>query len=426
MGWTHRAALAIGALLGSIAVGSCDKAPLLAPTESTIILSARNTFLPVNTETEVMATVIESAGTAVQNGTLVTFATTLGAIEPREARTRNGQVLVKFVAGRVSGQATITALSGSAAPPEDTDPLTILIGAAAAGRVSVAANPASLPSTGGTTDILARVFDVGGNPLAGAPVSFSIQVGSDGQTTGGTGTLSRTLATTDAQGAARTTLTTTSTTTVQATVGGGGGGEDDPGPVSGTATVRVNTAPSLSITFSPAAPVEDQPVTFTLTPASGVTLRNVRIRFGDGESATLGIIGGATTVTHTYDGDGTFTVRVTGNDSTGEEFSTATEVVIADTAPPAVTITSNPVGSVAFGSAITFTAAVTGTGTSPVIVERCQWDFGDGTTATTTGLVASHIYGGPVRAETVTVRVETTNLGTGRGQIAILITEPSE
>ena len=215
-----------GALVGSLAVVGCDKVPLLAPTESTITLSASNTFLPVNTETQIVATVIESAGTAVQNGTLVIFATTLGSIEPREARTHNGQVLVKFVAGRVSGEATITALSGSAAPPEDAEPLTIRIGAAAAARVSVTANPASLPSTGGTTEIAAQVFDVGGNPLVGAPVSFAIQSEATG-----TGTLSRTVSTTDSQGVARTNLTTTSTTIVEATVGGAASGDDDPGPV---------------------------------------------------------------------------------------------------------------------------------------------------------------------------------------------------
>jgi hypothetical protein len=397
----------------------------LAPTLSVITLSARNTFLPVNTETEITATIIESAGTAVQNGTQVTFATTLGTIEPREARTRNGQVHVKFVAGRISGEAVITALSGSAAPPEDTEPLTILIGAAAAARVSVTANPATLPSTGGSTEILARVFDVGGNPLAGAPVSFAIDAAGEGEGAAtGAGTLSRTLATTDAQGAARTTLSTTATTTVEATVGGGGGGEDDPGPVSGSVTVRVNTPPSLSITTSPEAPVEDQPVVFTLTPPTGVTLRNVRIRFGDGESATLGIVGGATTVSHTYESDGTFSVRVTGTDTSGEEFSTGTEVFVADTAPAAVTIESSPENSVAFGNPITFTAVVTGTEESPALVERIRWDFGDGSTATTTGLSASHIYGGPVRSVTVTARVETTTLGTGRGQISILVTEP--
>jgi PKD repeat protein len=415
----------MGALLAAMSAGSCDKVPLLAPTESIITLTARNTFLPVNTETEITATVIESAGTAVQNGTLVTFATTLGTVEPREARTRNGQVLVKFVAGRVSGEATITALSGSATLPEDTDPLTILIGAAAAGRVSVTANPASLPSTGGTTEIQARVFDVGGNPLAGVPVSFAVEVGTgEGQSTGA-GTLTRTLATTDAQGVARTTLTTTATTTVEATVGGGGGGEDDPGPVSGTVTVRVNEAPAVSITVAPDAPVEGQPVTFTITPANDLTLRNVRIRFGDGESATLGVISGATTVSHVYDSDGTFTVRVTGTDNAGEEFSTATEVVVADVAPPGVVIATTPAGgSIAIGSPITFTATVTGTGGTTPLIERVRWDFGDGHSATTTGPQVSHIYGGPPREVRVRVSVETTNTGTGRGEIEIAITEP--
>ena len=35
----------------------------------------------------------------MQNGTLVSFTTTIGRIEPREARTQNGEVRVRFVAG---------------------------------------------------------------------------------------------------------------------------------------------------------------------------------------------------------------------------------------------------------------------------------------------------------------------------------------
>ena len=50
----------------------------------------------------------------MQNGTLISFTTTLGRIEPSEARTQNGQVRVKFIPNGQSGPATITAFSGGA------------------------------------------------------------------------------------------------------------------------------------------------------------------------------------------------------------------------------------------------------------------------------------------------------------------------
>ena len=82
-----------------VLVSACDKSPLLAPTQSFITLVASRLVLPINGEAEIIATVIEQSGTAAQNGTLVTFTTTLGTIEPREARTNGGQVRVRLLAG---------------------------------------------------------------------------------------------------------------------------------------------------------------------------------------------------------------------------------------------------------------------------------------------------------------------------------------
>jgi hypothetical protein len=52
---------------------ACDKAQLLAPTQSTITLSAPTRVLPSNGTTPVTAAVIEQAGTPVHNGTTVRF-----------------------------------------------------------------------------------------------------------------------------------------------------------------------------------------------------------------------------------------------------------------------------------------------------------------------------------------------------------------
>ena len=132
-----------------LTIGACQKVPLLAPTGSTITLTVATTALPVNGTTDVIAQVLESSGTPPQDGTLVIFTTTLGSIEPSEARTSGGRVVVKFRAGTANGMATITASSGGASA-SGTNAAKIAVGTAAVGSVRVSANPTLLPALGGT------------------------------------------------------------------------------------------------------------------------------------------------------------------------------------------------------------------------------------------------------------------------------------
>src|SRR5262245_38375031 len=131
---THRRAMLTLLLLPFAYVAACDKVPLLAPTGTVINLFPTTTTVSLNSEVTIIATLIENGvaaagsggpsggggtarpgnGTPVQNGTLVTFTTTIGRIEPAEARTNNGQVNVRLISGTVSGTATITAYSGGA------------------------------------------------------------------------------------------------------------------------------------------------------------------------------------------------------------------------------------------------------------------------------------------------------------------------
>ncbi|MDP7473073.1 MAG: hypothetical protein QGI02_12060, partial [Vicinamibacterales bacterium] len=128
---------------------ACNTVPLLAPTQSAITLAISPLLLPIN-------------GIAVQNGTLVTFTTTLGTISPREARTENGKVLVRLNAGRRSGLATVGALSGDAI----SESVDVQIGGAAASTIVVTANPSVVPSTGETVQIVAFVTDETGKRVA--------------------------------------------------------------------------------------------------------------------------------------------------------------------------------------------------------------------------------------------------------------------
>jgi len=98
----HKRLVAAAAIVTVAAVTTgCDKVPLFAPTASTISLTAPTRSLPTGGTTEVTATVLESAGTPVQNGTTVHFTTTLGSLAPVEAQTRNGIATATFNAGDV-------------------------------------------------------------------------------------------------------------------------------------------------------------------------------------------------------------------------------------------------------------------------------------------------------------------------------------
>jgi hypothetical protein len=326
-------AIVSGVLL-PVVVSSCDKVPLLAPTGTTINLFATGNTVSLNSSIDLVATAIENgtdvgsgtgattstagAGTPVQNGTLISFTTTIGSIQPSEARTHNGQVTVKLVTGSQSGTATITAYSGGASKT-----LQLKVGTAAASRITVTATPQSLGSAGGTATISASVTDEGGAPVAGIPVSFSTDQG----------TLSAPTVNTDATGVATTQLTTTATATVTANAG-----------AATAATAKVNVGARLTPTLiaNPAATTAGTPVTFNITTASAANIRDAVISFGDGESQNLGSIGPQAQTSHTYPESGQFTARVTVTDASGaSEFAVTT--VTFGALPVTLAAAPNPV-----------------------------------------------------------------------------------
>ena len=105
-----------GALLmmAMAVTGACQKAQLLAPTSSTITVSAPTSLLPSGGSAEITAYVLEQSGTPVHDGTTVRFSATLGRVDPVEAQTRNGLAFTMFFAENSSGVAEIRATSGAA------------------------------------------------------------------------------------------------------------------------------------------------------------------------------------------------------------------------------------------------------------------------------------------------------------------------
>jgi adhesin/invasin len=294
-----------------------DRVPLTAPTESTITLFATGPSVPVNGSVEIVASVVEESGTPVHNGTVVTFTTTLGRIDPAEARTHNGRVNVRLSSDGRSGTATVTAFSGGAV----SEAIDVLIGSAAAETVVVRADPPTLPVGGGSSTITAHVLDASGNGMPDVTVRFTATAGS----------LSSARVTTNAQGEAQTRLTTSSESTVRASVGTLVTVGQNVAEVAGEVTVRVAASPTLSLTASPPTPTVDQPVTFTVgvtVPAGGSPVRNVRLSFGDGDVVDLGAVSGSTTASHLYEEDDSYTVTATVTDVTGAQTSQSLVVVV--------------------------------------------------------------------------------------------------
>jgi hypothetical protein len=362
-----------GALVGfglAFALTGCSKAPLVAPSGSTINLVAATNVLPVNGATDITAVVIEAgatsttgtatttAGTPVHDGTLVSFMTSLGTIQPAQAHTSAGAATVRLIANGESGVATITAYSGAA-----TKTLTVNIGGAAAARILVSASPQTLPPTGGVSTITAIVQDGQGNGIAGVPVNFAV--------TTGTGTLSNGLVVTDNAGTASTQLTaaatTTATTTVTASASGGTGAGST---LSGTVNVTLLPNSTISITPPSGAVTVSATTTLAVTVGSNVIASDVVVNFGDGEKIDLGALNStsAQNVPHIYGGVGSFTATATATFADGSVKTASTPVIVTD-----YDVTINCGGNVTFGATTSFTSTVTPTGVS---ISDFTWQIG--------------------------------------------------
>lgn len=375
-------------LAATVAMGvaaSCHKMPLVAPSGSALTLVAATNVLPVNGVTDIIAVVIEGGlaagsgqdpttvvvngvGTPVHNGTMVTFTTSLGRVEPTEARTNGGRAIVKLIADGRSGTAKITAFSGAATNTLDVD-----IGAAGATRVAVTANPQSLPYTGGTSTISARVEDQQGNGLLGVPVSFSTTKG----------TLAATTVVSNDQGLALTTLTTTVDATVTASTGGSATA------LNGTVLVTVKPAATISLT-PPTNAMLGVPATLVVTPGTTAVITEVSVDFGDGSPVvSLGRITSATNVQHRFRRTGEIAIIVRATDGDGATTQVSTTVAVI---PLTATATALPSSSTApkVGDVVTFTVTpAAGAG-----VDQYVWDFGDGTGVTTQSTQVTHAYAG--------------------------------
>lgn len=371
------AGFGLTALAGSVA---CERVPLLAPTGTVINLTVASDIAALNSSVDVIAVLIENggaagtgtgtaqtttgAGTPVQNGTVVSFTTNIGTIEPAEAKTVNGKVSVKLMTNGQSGKATITAYSGGAKSTAQ-----ITIGAAAVDHILVTAAPANLSSNGGSTTISARAEDVSGNGQAGVQVQFTTTKG----------TLSAAAATTNSNGVATTTLTTTGAADVTATVGA----------KTAKVTVGVASRATVSVTGPTSAVSVSAPASFTVNVGTTVPVTNVVINYGDGDSQTLGTFSGTQSAFHFYEDPDIYNVSVSATDPDGVVTTSTTQIAI--TALSATIAATNTAGS----KSATFTVTVTGT--TGFSIDHYDWNFGDPTslsnnTPRSTGNSQTHVF----------------------------------
>jgi PKD repeat protein len=358
--------LSVLALLASAI--ACEKVALLAPTGSTVTISVSSTSVGSNGTAEVIATVIEAAGTPVHNGTEVRFQASVGRVEPAAARTDGGVARAIFQANGASGTARILAFSGGA----KSEQVEVRVGNAAAETINVSTSPTTVPQVGGTVDVTATVRDITASPLPGAQVVFATD----------NGTLSASSAITDDRGEAKTRLTTNRESNVRASVGA----------KEATSRVTVFSLPTAAITFNPANPLVGLPVTVTVTPSvptGANAVQNVSVDLGDGTVRNLGAITTAVSLQHTYARASSYTVTATVVDSTGQRNSFPTNVTVQQPVV-GVSVSGPPTGDA--GAPISFTVTVTNP--NNITLTNITVDFGNGNTAQlpSTGGTAQTVY----------------------------------
>lgn len=343
--------------IAAVVATSCDKVPLTSPTGSTISVAVDRNIIPVNGQATVIATVIESAGTAVHNGTVVSFLTTMGRMEPPEAQTVNGRATAIYIAPSVSGTAVINAFSGSASTGSGNSSsggVSVQVGSAAVGSGGVSINvaPSTVPQNGGTVTVSARVLDTANNPLANVAVLFSTDQG----------TLSSTTATTDSTGSASTQLTTNRVTKVTATVGA----------QKGEFTVNVVTAPTVTIVSNTASPIVGAPVSFTVTPSTAATanpIQRIVVDFGDGQTQTLTGVTGPVGLTHTYNRADGYTVTATAYDINNQPGFSSVAIVVTRPSAPTITFTQTSSVLTPATPAIPESFSITATPVAPATIQ---------------------------------------------------------
>jgi len=268
--------------------------------------------------------------------TPVQFSTTAGSLSSPIVSTDNNGIATTVLI--TSQQATVTASVGAQAPPAT--------GGGSSSSSSSGTPPPTTPTSSGTASGTVTVVVTNAPslvitpptspPSVGLPAAFTFAVtaatsnGSavrdltvdwgDGQT--------QTLGAVTGNAVVSHIYNRTGTFTVTGTVTDASGNRQS---VSTAVSVISPPTPTVIVTPSPQSAPGGSTITFTIDirAPSGITIQNVIIEWGDGQTQTLGGASGTITVTHPYPaGVRTYPVIVTVIDSTGTRTSGSTIVSI--------------------------------------------------------------------------------------------------
>jgi PKD repeat protein len=246
--------------------------------------------------------------------------------------------------------------------------------------VTAIASPDRLPRDGQSRSVVTiEVRDAQGRPVSGQRLTLA--------TTPTTAQLSSTEVTTDAAGRASVLVTAPpstalgNTVTVAATPVGSGIDVSIPRIVIIELTSSSNTTvPTASFTVAPASPEQNQVTTLDASASTdeGAACLDVCTYSWDlgGEATRSGRI-----ITYRFQNPRVYNVALTVTDLAGASATTRSNVTVTAATKPTITLAVSPAAPIA-GQAAIFTA--TTTVASNHTVSAIEWNFGDGTTATTT------------------------------------------
>lgn len=298
----RRAALSLlsAALLLPVLVSGCGKASPVAPSGSTITLSANPSEITTPSGTSTITAVVRKPNGTVAAGVDVRFTTTIGTIDVLKATDSGGIATATLRGDGRTGTAMVNAAADGAGGSSGgtgaaSNALSVPIGVpivpvgGGAKTITLQGTPASILASGGKVKLVALVRDATGNPAAGVEVNFTTNLG---RLASGGG-----LVVTNAGGEATDTLSVESTdignqtsVTVGAQTAAADGTLISAAPF--TISILTNAAASIVATANPAQlPLKGGSVTLTAlvrnssgspVPGAGVNFTTSRGTLGSG------------------------------------------------------------------------------------------------------------------------------------------------